>query len=106
VLVGRHERIIAIDGDYVHVSNLEPCPVLDTDHVSYTQIMPSSNRAFLDTMKTSSYHIKTVIGCKKTKKAPTSIKLVVRRDGGSKRYDFEAEDEKQAGEFMLSPDYC
>ncbi|KAG9128320.1 hypothetical protein FRC07_000828 [Ceratobasidium sp. 392] len=81
MLVGRHERIIAIDGDYVH-------------------IMPSNNRAFLDTMKTSSYHIKTVMGCKKTKKAPTSIKLVVRRDGGSKRYDFEAEDEKQAGEIV------
>ncbi|KAG8762304.1 hypothetical protein FRC11_009946 [Ceratobasidium sp. 423] len=77
MLVGRHERIIAIDGDYVH-------------------IMPSNNRAFLDTMKTSSYHIKTVTGCKKTKKAPNSIKLVVLRDGGSKRYDFEAEDEKQA----------
>ncbi|CAE6478657.1 unnamed protein product [Rhizoctonia solani] len=81
MLVGRHERIIAIDGDYVH-------------------IMPSNNRAFLDTMKTSSYHIKTVIGCKKTKKAPNSIKLVVLRDGGSKRYDFEAEDEKQAGEIV------
>lgn len=81
MLVGRHERIIAIDGDYVH-------------------IMPSNNRAFLDTMKTSSYHIKTVIGCKKTKKAPTSIKLVVLRDGGSKRYDFEAEDEKQAAEIV------
>ncbi|KAH7345130.1 stress-activated map kinase interacting protein 1-domain-containing protein [Rhizoctonia solani] len=81
VLVGRHERTIAIDGDYVH-------------------IMPSNNRAFLDTMKTSSYHIKTVIGCKKTKKAPNSIKLVVLRDGGSKRYDFEAEDEKQAGEIV------
>ncbi|KAB5594284.1 Glycosyltransferase family 41 protein [Ceratobasidium theobromae] len=83
MLVGRHERIIAIDGDYVH-------------------IMPSNNRAFLDTMKTSSYHIKTVITCKKTKKAPTSIKLVVLRDGGSKRYDFEAEDEKQAGEWAPS----
>ncbi|CAE7179512.1 unnamed protein product [Rhizoctonia solani] len=81
MLVGRHERIIAIDGDYVH-------------------IMPSNNRAFLDTMKTSSYHIKTVMGCKKTKKAPNSIKLVVLRDGGSKRYDFEAEDEKQAGEIV------
>ncbi|KAG9095844.1 hypothetical protein FS749_009679 [Ceratobasidium sp. UAMH 11750] len=81
MLVGRHERIIAIDGDYIH-------------------IMPSNNRAFLDTMKTSSYHIKTVTGCKKTKKAPTSIKLVVRRDGSSKRYDFEAEDEKQAGEIV------
>ncbi|KAF8707786.1 SAPK-interacting protein 1 (Sin1), Pleckstrin-homology, partial [Rhizoctonia solani] len=81
MLVGRHERIIAIDGDYIH-------------------IMPSNNRAFLDTMKTSSYHIKTVMGCKKTKKAPNSIKLVVLRDGGSKRYDFEAEDEKQAGEIV------
>ncbi|KAG8744423.1 hypothetical protein FRC10_010201 [Ceratobasidium sp. 414] len=81
MLVGRHERIIAIDGDYIH-------------------IMPSNNRAFLDTMKTSSYHIKTVTGCKKTKKAPSSIKLVVRRDGSSKRYDFEAEDEKQAGEIV------
>lgn len=95
MLVVRHERILAMDGDYIHVRfaafycmyNLTYSP----------QIMPSATRAFLDSMKTSSYHIKTVIACVQSAKSSSNFKLVVWRDGGNKRYDFEAESPKIAG---------
>ena len=60
--------------------------------------MPAGTRGLLDSVKTSSYHIKSVVFCKQNKKPPTSsVKLIVWRDGGNKRYDFEAEDSKKAG---------
>ena len=62
--------------------------------------MPSATRAFLDSMKTSSYHIKTVIACVQSAKLSSNFKLVVCRDGGNKRYDFEAESPMVAGEFL------
>ncbi|KAF8531338.1 stress-activated map kinase interacting protein 1-domain-containing protein [Gautieria morchelliformis] len=81
MLVVRHERTLAMDGDYLH-------------------IMPSSTRGFLDSMKTSSYHIKTVVACVQSAKSSSNFKLVVKRDGGNKRYDFEAESPKVATEIV------
>ncbi|KIO33773.1 hypothetical protein M407DRAFT_177775 [Tulasnella calospora MUT 4182] len=82
MLVGRHERALAIDGDYIH-------------------IMPAANRGLLDSVKTSSYHKKSIKYCKQSKKPPmTIVKLVVVRDGGNKTYDFEAEDAKKAAEIV------
>ena len=44
-----------------------------------------------------------------SKKASASVKLIVRREGGNKRYDFEAENAQLAGEinfhFVLFPRY-
>lgn len=80
MLVVRHERILAIDGDYVH-------------------IMPVATRAFLDSMKTSSYHIKSISGCTQSAKS-SNFKLAVARDGGTKRYDFEAESPRIAAEIV------
>ena len=57
--------------------------------------MPSATKALL---QTSSYHIKTVVKCNMSKKASASVKLIVRREGGNKRYDFEAENAQLAGE--------
>ncbi|GJJ10541.1 hypothetical protein Clacol_004768 [Clathrus columnatus] len=81
MLVVRHERTLAIDGDYIH-------------------IMPVSTRAFLDSMKTSSYHIKSIAGCTQSAKSSSNFKLIVTRDGGNKRYDFEAENAKAAAEIV------
>ncbi|PKY14011.1 hypothetical protein RhiirB3_425926 [Rhizophagus irregularis] len=79
MFVGRHERVLAIDGDYIH-------------------IMPSETRTMFESMKTSSYHITSVISCKISKKAQSSFKLEVYRDTGTKTYDFEAESSKVATE--------
>ncbi|KAG8884920.1 hypothetical protein FRB98_002081 [Tulasnella sp. 332] len=85
MMVGRHERSLAIDGDYIH-------------------IMPAATRGLLDSVKTSSYHIKSVVYCKQSKKSPnsTAVKLIVWRDGGNKTYDFEAEEGKKAAEIVAT----
>ena len=49
-------------------------------------------------MKTTPYHIDSVVGCNQTSPSSSSFKLIVKRDGGNKRYDFEAENPKLACE--------
>ncbi|KAG9033539.1 hypothetical protein FRB95_014718 [Tulasnella sp. JGI-2019a] len=85
MMVGRHERYLAIDGDDIH-------------------IMPATSRGLLDSVKTSSYHIKSVVYCKQSKKSTNSpnVKLIVWRDGGNKTYDLEAEDGKKAAEIVAT----
>ena len=72
----------------------------DHDHVQ--QIMPSAKRAtgMFETGRTSSYHIKSVVACQQSAKSSSTFKLVVHRDGGTKRYDFEAENPKVASEIV------
>ena len=53
--MSRHERILAIDGEYVH-------------------IMPSDQKTIFESPKTTSIHISAIIGCKVYKKAPTNFK--------------------------------
>ena len=59
-------------------------------------------RAVFDNMKTTSYHIKDVSGCAQSSKSSASFKFYVKRDGGLKRYDFEAESPRLAGMCMRS----
>ncbi|KAE9398063.1 hypothetical protein BT96DRAFT_44977 [Gymnopus androsaceus JB14] len=84
MLVARQEKTLAIDGQYVH-------------------IMPSTNKAakaVFDSGRTMSYHIKTIVDCQQSTKSPHIFKLVLNRAGGDKRYYFEAETPKLAGEIV------
>ncbi|WVQ98142.1 hypothetical protein IAU59_005264 [Kwoniella sp. CBS 9459] len=80
IAIGRHERVLAIDGDYIH-------------------IMPSESRAFFDSMKTTSFHITLVASCKLTGRAG-GFKINVWREGAQKRYEFEAENQRQAADIV------
>ncbi|KAG1744258.1 stress-activated map kinase interacting protein 1-domain-containing protein [Suillus lakei] len=68
----------------------------------FLQIMPSTNRAkaVFDSGKTASFHIKSIIQCQQSAKSSTLFKIIVQRDSGSKRYDFEADTPKLAGEIV------
>ncbi|KAJ9103924.1 hypothetical protein QFC21_002387 [Naganishia friedmannii] len=81
--IGKHERILAIDGDYIHV-------------------MPTDTRAFFDSMKTSSFHATSITACKQYAKSPSSLRIVVWRDGTEKRYEFEAESPRESGEIVIT----
>lgn len=59
--------------------------------------MPSESRAFFDSMKTTSFHISLVASCKLTGRAG-GFKINVWRETGQKRYEFEADNGRQAGE--------
>ena len=59
--------------------------------------MPTDNKAFFDSMKTSSFHVTSIVNCKQSSKSPTNFKVIVWRDDAEKRYDFEADNARQAG---------
>ncbi|KAJ3404199.1 hypothetical protein HDV05_007286 [Chytridiales sp. JEL 0842] len=72
-LMGRHERLLTIDGDHIH-------------------IMPLENKNLFDTMKTTSFPISAVISCKQVKKQSPHFKLVVQKakQQNPHTYEFEA----------------
>ncbi|KAF4990866.1 hypothetical protein FDECE_14221 [Fusarium decemcellulare] len=82
-IVGMSERILVIDGEYIH-------------------IMPASGgKALHDGAgKTTTVHFSNVIGCKVPRKHPTNVKLVVYKATESKRYDFEARSALEAAEIV------
>ncbi|KAJ3137047.1 hypothetical protein HDU90_002218 [Geranomyces variabilis] len=74
-----YDRILTIDGDYIH-------------------IMTGGNKQMFDTMKTASHHINSVMSCKATKKS-NSFKLIVQGKSNDPRsYDLEASSENEAAE--------
>lgn len=69
--MGRHERILAIDGEYVHIS-------------------PSEAKTMFESPKTTSLHVGQIIACKQSRKIPINFKIMIIKAGQTKRYDFEA----------------
>lgn len=97
--INRHERVLAIDGEYVHV-------------------MPSDSKTIFESPKTISLHISSIVGCKTSKKNPhnfrvrclapertkkaNSLKIAVLKSEPreTKLYDFEATNTEQAFEIV------
>ncbi|KAF7359268.1 hypothetical protein MSAN_01269200 [Mycena sanguinolenta] len=85
MLVAKQERTLAFDGLYIH-------------------ILPTANKAtkaVFDSGKHVSYHIRSIANCQQSTKSSAIFKLVIGRGaGGTKRYDYEAESAKHAGEIV------
>ena len=68
--------------------------------------MPQANKAknVFDNGKTASYDIKSIVACQQSSKSSATFKLVVHRGDTerNKRYEFEAESPKLAGELLRS----
>ncbi|KAK6501630.1 hypothetical protein TWF481_009465 [Arthrobotrys musiformis] len=80
--ISRHERVLAIDGEYVH-------------------IMPSDqNKTLFDSPKTTSIHVSSIIGCKQSRKAPLNFKIIAMKSREWKRYAFEAMSPSQAADIV------
>ncbi|KAL2164474.1 hypothetical protein VTH06DRAFT_3690 [Thermothelomyces fergusii] len=76
------ERLLAIDGEYVH-------------------IMPASGGKLADgDGKSTTVHFSNVVGCKVSRKHPTNFKLVVYKSTESKRYDFVTSSAEYAAEIV------
>ena len=100
-MLGRHERILAVDGVYIHVRPILPSALSSSNLIRKRrtpQLMPSTSkaRAVFENARTMSYHIKSVAGVQQSQKSSSTFKLIVHRDGGAKRYEFEAESPKLA----------
>ncbi|KAI9702479.1 MAG: hypothetical protein M1836_000959 [Candelina mexicana] len=78
-----HPRILAIDGEYIH-------------------IMPGdTGKTLFDTgAKTSTIHFSSVVGCKVSRRHPKTFRVVVYKERESKRYDFEAQSVAEAAEIV------
>lgn len=105
--IGRHERVLAIDGDYVHIVRLSPeMQLIECSGLTQSRLpsqMPSESRThgFPSSMRTTSYHIHDIAGIKQSKKTPASFKLLVLKDGNyNKRYDLEADNGRVATEIV------
>lgn len=77
-----HPRILALDGEYVHIM-----PAADPD-----------GGGGVASGKTSSVHFSSVIGCKVSRKHPKIIRMLVWREKETKRYDFEASSPEEAAD--------
>ncbi|KAJ7778713.1 stress-activated map kinase interacting protein 1-domain-containing protein [Mycena maculata] len=84
MLVAKQERTLAFDGLYIH-------------------ILPTANKAtkaVFDSGKHVSYHIRSIVDCQQSTKSSAIFKLVLGRADGKKRFDYEAESAKHAGEIV------
>ncbi|KAJ3096970.1 hypothetical protein HDU97_005398 [Phlyctochytrium planicorne] len=80
MLMGKHERLLTIDGDHVH-------------------LMPVENKRVFDIMKTTSYHCSSIISCKQTKKQSPHFKMMVKKGNNSTAtYDLEAATPQEAAD--------
>ncbi|RFU72983.1 stress-activated map kinase-interacting [Trichoderma arundinaceum] len=82
-IVGMSERVLVIDGEYIHI------------------VPASGGKAVQEGGgKTTTVHFSNVIGCKVPRKHPTNVKLVVYKATESKRYDFETRGADEAAEIV------
>ncbi|KAI9841033.1 MAG: hypothetical protein M1837_001063 [Sclerophora amabilis] len=79
-----HERILGIDGEYLHVMPGET----------------GKSTIFDSGAKTNTIHFSNIIGCKSSRKHPSNFRVVVFRERESKRYDFEAQNPVEAAEIV------
>ncbi|KAI8925474.1 stress-activated map kinase interacting protein 1-domain-containing protein [Entophlyctis helioformis] len=79
-LMGRHDRNLTIDGEYIH-------------------LVAAETKAFFDRGKTTnSFHISSIVSCKQLKKKSINFKLIIRRNHDVKVYELDAASETEAGD--------
>lgn len=70
--LGRSERELIIDGEYIH-------------------LMPLADWSVLDQPKTTTFHIRQVLRVKQSSKVATNLSIIIMKPNGPKRYDLECE---------------
>lgn len=82
-LINKHERTLALDGDYVYI------------------VPPEGKMHWHENVKTKSFHINQVVLVKKSKKIPENFKIYVQRGPDDlKRYFFEAVSAQECTEIV------
>jgi target of rapamycin complex 2 subunit MAPKAP1 len=82
-----HKRILALDDDYMHIMPLDVTTAADRT------IYSSGN-------KTTSIPFADITNTKVSSRHPKVFRVIIRRAGESKRYDFEAKDAGEAAEIV------
>ncbi|KAJ3117690.1 hypothetical protein HK098_006133 [Nowakowskiella sp. JEL0407] len=76
--MGRHDRLLTIDGDYIH-------------------LMAPESKILFDRLKTNSYHISMVTGCRQSKQS-ANFKLTISKNNDTRAYELEAASGAEAAE--------
>jgi hypothetical protein len=79
-----HERVLFIDGEYLHIMPAEA----------------GKSTLFDSGAKTATIHFSSIVGCKCSRKHPSHFRVVVYKARESKRYDFEAQSAEEAAEIV------
>lgn len=79
-----HPKVIALDGEYIHIM---PAANMDLDGASSGG-------------KTTSVHLRDVIGCKVARKHPKIFRVLVYKEKETKRYEFEAHSRGESAEIV------
>ncbi|KAI9853029.1 MAG: hypothetical protein M1838_002808 [Thelocarpon superellum] len=79
-----HERILALDAEYMHIMPGET----------------GKSTIFDSGAKTTTIHFGSIIGCKCSRKHPSNFSVLVLKAKESKRYDFEATNSNEAAEIV------
>jgi len=90
-ILGKSERLLIIEDDYVHIAPNHPS-VANNHPLTSDPLISNSNG------KVASYHISQIVDC--IFRPQAGFKLVVLRDSGEKRYDVEAENSQSATEIV------
>ncbi|KOS12698.1 hypothetical protein Malapachy_1315 [Malassezia pachydermatis] len=82
IAMGRQERILTLDGDWIHI------------------LRPTEKR--LSHSKTTSYHVSSIMRCELNPRIPTQFRIVAYRERSrdTKRYEFETDDKDRAAEIV------
>lgn len=99
MFVNKQERVLAIDGYYLHV--LPPAGRGGPGGIGGSGFGGGSLGAYAST-KTSSYHISALELCRQGRKVRRRLKLVFSRSHDSKTYDFEAASQDEADEICTN----
>lgn len=108
MLSSKHERVLAMDGEYIHIMAPEDKQRF-FEHVRAVISILKSARITKDALTWGamqiSFHISNVVSCKVFKKQASSIRIQVNRgDGesyGTKTYDIDAANATEAGKLAM-----
>ncbi|PSK46128.1 hypothetical protein B9Z65_5096 [Elsinoe australis] len=93
-----HPKVLALDGEYIHIM---PGGNMDLDGTTAAGGgAQAPGQEGVARGKTTSVHLRDVIGCKVARKHPKLVRVLVYREKETKRYEFEAESRAQAAEIV------
>ncbi|KAF3924915.1 hypothetical protein ABW21_db0207551 [Orbilia brochopaga] len=100
--ISRHERVLAIDGEYVHIMPSDQNKTLFDSPKTVCRCLIHLRPYIISNLraKQTSIHIGSIIGCKQSRKAPLNFKIIAMKSREWKRYAFEATSQEQAGEIV------
>lgn len=106
--MGRYERVLTIDGEYIHLMTSESKKLLDLTAKTVRLWKREKERfACLESLfnplsfSKASYHISAVMSCKQNKKKNQQFRLDIQKNHDVRNLDLEAASPMEAGRIIF-----